>query len=1281
MRFFKPFGGLPVFLFILCFLTFARAQDGFIDPDIDFTVARVIVQPDGRILAAGSFNNVAGQPRSKVARLNANGSLDTSFQNPNITGQFSNDNVFAMKLQPDGKILIGGQFTGVGGQTRNYLARLNPDGSLDAAFAPVVNNPVVAIGLQTDGKILIGGYFTTAGGQARTYVARLNADGSLDGAFQNPVITVPGPVLPVSTLAVQSDNKVLVGGQFNSIGGQSRSFAARLNADGSLDTSFALAPGGPVGEFLPTPAGDKIFISGFFSAVNGTPRTTLALVNTADGALDTSFQNVNIPSGYVGPMALQPNGKLIVGGEFSTIAGTARDDLARLNADGSFDATFTDPNANFGGQFFSLNSLALQPDGKLLVGGQFTTIGRQTRKNLVRLNADGSLDRPPAQTLVVTKTADTNDGACSADCSLREAFAAANASPDPSAIIFDPQLFATPQTLLLTAGELVVADNHRISVTGTGRSLVTISGGGASRIVRVNRDASLALRSLTLANGNGVGGGDVLNTGGAVYLQPNGVVTELSLDDVLVRNSSASSGGAIGTVGSSVVTVRNSTLNLNSANGSGGAILFDTGTLTITDSFITGNSAATQGGGTGGIATGVGGPTVSISGSSIAGNTGGVGGLSLSGTTTLAGVQIVNNQGNALTGGLSVSGTATLTDSIVTGNSAPAANSLGGGIGNFGRLTLTGTTVGGNSAAFGGGIYTAGGLTIAGSVIEGNSSGGDGGGIYNNAGGTTGQPVAVRSSIVRNNASGAFGGGFYNRDTLTLDDSTVTGNTAVTNGGGAFNVFLNNVGSALFNVNRATFYGNSANAAGGALANQAGTVKFTNSTLSGNTARGVGGAVSSNSGGTVALSSTTVAFNTSTLGTGGGINNSGSSISADNTIFASNTAATPQRASDFNGTLASGGFNLLSSTAGTVITGTTTGNRLDTSARLGPLADNGGPVLTHALRTNSPAIDGGNAGAGIITDARGKTRPFDFQSIPNAPGGSGADIGAFERQATDVDLSTTPFDFDGDGRTDISIFRPSNGEWWLNRSSSGATVAAQFGTGTDCPVPGDFTGDGRTDVAFFRPTTGEWFVLRSEDGSYFSFPFGASGDVPVPGDYDGDGKTDAAVFRPATATWFVLKSSGGTTIAQFGAAGDVPVPSDYDGDGKADIAIYRPSNGQWWLARSIGGVLNVTFGTADDRPVAGDYTGDGRSDIAFFRPSTGEWFVLRSEDFSFFSFPFGAPGDLPVAGDYDGDGRFDPGVFRPSGSTWYVNRSSAGLLIVTFGASGDRPLPNAFVPQ
>jgi hypothetical protein len=274
----------------------------------------------------------------------------------------------------------------------------------------------------------------------------------------------------------------------------------------------------------------------------------------------------------------------------------------------------------------------------------------------------------------------------------------------------------------------------------------------------------------------------------------------------------------------------------------------------------------------------------------------------------------------------------------------------------------------------------------------------------------------------------------------------------------------------------------------------------------------------------------------------------------------------------------------------------------------------------------------------------------------------------------------TAFDFDGDGKSDISIFRPSNGQWWYQQSFDNAVRALTFGNSTDKPAPADYDGDGKTDIAIYRPSTGEWFVLRSSNLSFYSIPFGISTDKPAPADFDGDGFADIAVFRASEGTWYINKSSGGIQISQWGAAGDVPENADYDGDGKSDIAIFRPSAGTWWINRSTAGTFVTTFGVGTDKPVPADYTGDGKTDIAVWRPGSGAWYVLRSEDLSFFAVPFGSNGDVPTPADFDGDGKTDFAIFRPSGANWFIQRSTAGILIQQFGTSTDVPVASAFIP-
>ncbi|MEZ5428560.1 MAG: FG-GAP-like repeat-containing protein [Pyrinomonadaceae bacterium] len=278
-------------------------------------------------------------------------------------------------------------------------------------------------------------------------------------------------------------------------------------------------------------------------------------------------------------------------------------------------------------------------------------------------------------------------------------------------------------------------------------------------------------------------------------------------------------------------------------------------------------------------------------------------------------------------------------------------------------------------------------------------------------------------------------------------------------------------------------------------------------------------------------------------------------------------------------------------------------------------------------------------------------------------------------------LGPTPFDFDGDGRSDIAIFRPSENKWYILRSSDFGLTETVFAISGDLITPADYDGDGITDIAIFRPANAAWWYLSSLTGVQTFSQLGQNMDLPLPSDFDGDGRADDIVFNPATSNWTRWGSSvGSSPTLNFGISGDKPVTGDFNGDGKSDLAVYRPSTGDWWWRSSADGVFRAThWGISTDVPVPADYDGDGKTDFAVYRPSTGVWYILNSSTGGATIAPFGISEDKPVAADYDGDGKADIAVYRPSTGVWYILRTTEGFWAVRWGVSTDIPIPNAFI--
>jgi len=373
-------------------------------PEANNLVLTMALQPDGKIVIGGVFTKINGEPRNYIARLNPDRTLDTSFNSG------ANGPVHALALQPDGKIVVGGAFKTLGGEARKYLARLNPDGSLDDSFNPGTafidvgtDNRVFTLVVQPDGKIVVGGHFYALDGATnKNFIMRLNPDGTFDTAF-NPV-----PYGSVLALALQTDGKIVIGGSFTKLNEETRFQIARLNPDGTLDASFdpgTLYDHGQIDVVfaLSVQPDNKIVVGGSFAKLG-----SAILRLNSDGAVDDSFKPQT--DGRVFALAVQADGKVVLGGDFTTLNGESHNQLARLNPDGTLDASFKpDVNGVIGalkvkfqsgpisvfapiGKDGAVWSLVIQPDGKIIAGGSFTELSGETRNSIAGLNPDGSLE-------------------------------------------------------------------------------------------------------------------------------------------------------------------------------------------------------------------------------------------------------------------------------------------------------------------------------------------------------------------------------------------------------------------------------------------------------------------------------------------------------------------------------------------------------------------------------------------------------------------------------------------------------------------------------------------------------------------------------------------------------------------------------------------------------------------------------------------------------------------------------------------------------------------------
>jgi uncharacterized delta-60 repeat protein len=367
-----------------------------ISPGLQSTVSALAIQSDGSILAGGAFFAFKGNLRVKLVRFGSDGTEDTAFYTNLGTG-FTVGDVLFIAVQSDGKILVGGTFTILNGITRNRLVRLNSDGTVDTAFytnlGTAFGGTVSAVAVQSDGKILVGGNFTTLNGITRNYLVRLNSDGTEDTAFYTNLGT--GFNNSVETLAVQSDGKILVGGTFQNLNGILRNRFVRLNSDGTVDTAFYTNLGAGFNQNVITCAlqsDGKILVGGLFTGLNANTRNALVRLNS-NGTEDTAFYT-NLGASFATPpglqtIAVQSDGKILAGGNYTLFNSQFRARLIRLNTDGTEDVAFsTNLGVGFGGGIVS--KIAVQSDNKIIVSGGFTAFRDIIKNRLIRLNTDGT---------------------------------------------------------------------------------------------------------------------------------------------------------------------------------------------------------------------------------------------------------------------------------------------------------------------------------------------------------------------------------------------------------------------------------------------------------------------------------------------------------------------------------------------------------------------------------------------------------------------------------------------------------------------------------------------------------------------------------------------------------------------------------------------------------------------------------------------------------------------------------------------------------------------------
>ena len=373
---------LLIILSVFLGYNFSYAQPGSLDLSFNVgsgansTVYATAIQNDGKIILGGGFTEYNGAAKNCIVRLNENGSIDNSFN----VGSGTSSVVNAIAIQDDGKIIIGGWFNSYNGTSRNRIARLNTNGTIDLSFDPGTgaSGDIYSVLIQSDGKILIAGNFNFFNGTARNKIARLNVDGSIDVSFTPGT----GANYPIRTLDIQNDGKIIIGGEFTTFNGTSRNYIARLNEDGTLDATFDPGTGASnTVNSVKIQSDENIIVCGDFTSFNGISNNKILRLNN-DGTQDMSFDTGTGTNGYIYASAIQTDGRILIGGLFTLLNGISRNKIARLNSDGSVDTSFNPGD----GTDNIVTVVAIQNDGRMIIGGFFTNYDGTNINRIARLN-------------------------------------------------------------------------------------------------------------------------------------------------------------------------------------------------------------------------------------------------------------------------------------------------------------------------------------------------------------------------------------------------------------------------------------------------------------------------------------------------------------------------------------------------------------------------------------------------------------------------------------------------------------------------------------------------------------------------------------------------------------------------------------------------------------------------------------------------------------------------------------------------------------------------------